>query len=129
MKKGFCGLLVASLLWTSSCMQKENGYPAGAPAGSPAMAPGEKIFLEKCAPCHGRTGKGDGPVASALNPRPHDLTSGKFKYGGSRKEIARVIRQGIPGTSMTRWDTQLPREQIEVVADYVRSLAKTGMAK
>ena len=32
-------------------------------------------FHSYCSPCHGRDGKGDGPVAPALTPRPPDLTT------------------------------------------------------
>jgi mono/diheme cytochrome c family protein len=40
----------------------------------PSMSGGD-IFRFYCASCHGREGKGDGPVASALNRRPPDLTT------------------------------------------------------
>jgi mono/diheme cytochrome c family protein len=35
---------------------------------------GEKEYLRSCASCHGRTGKGDGPVVESLKRRPTDLT-------------------------------------------------------
>jgi mono/diheme cytochrome c family protein len=35
---------------------------------------GEKEYLRSCASCHGRTGKGDGPIAESLKRRPTDLT-------------------------------------------------------
>jgi hypothetical protein len=31
-------------------------------------------FHDYCAPCHGRDGRGGGPVAAVLTPRPSDLT-------------------------------------------------------
>jgi hypothetical protein len=40
----------------------------------PSMSGGD-LFRFYCASCHGRDGKGDGPVAAALNRRPPDLTS------------------------------------------------------
>jgi mono/diheme cytochrome c family protein len=40
----------------------------------PSVAGGD-LFRFYCASCHGRDGKGDGPVASALNRRPPDLTA------------------------------------------------------
>ena len=46
------------------------------PAFSPGdAAAGEVIYLRYCAACHGRTMKGDGPVASGLKNHPGDLTS------------------------------------------------------
>lgn len=55
--------------------------PAASPAKPPATlspadaAAGEVIYLRYCAACHGRTMKGDGPVASGLRNMPTDLTT------------------------------------------------------
>ena len=35
---------------------------------------GKQMFGDYCAPCHGLSGKGDGPAASALKIPPADLT-------------------------------------------------------
>jgi mono/diheme cytochrome c family protein len=47
----------------------------------PSVAGGD-LFRFYCASCHGREGKGDGPVASALNRRPPDLTTIASRNGG-----------------------------------------------
>jgi mono/diheme cytochrome c family protein len=39
-------------------------------------------FLRYCAPCHGRDGKGGGPVAPALKTAPADLTRISIRNGG-----------------------------------------------
>ena len=44
---------------------------------------GQQMFTSYCAPCHGRAGKGDGPAAPALNPKPADLTQLTKKAGGT----------------------------------------------
>ena len=55
--------------------------PAATPAKTPATlspgdaAAGEVIYLRYCAACHGRSLKGDGPVASGLKHAPTDLTT------------------------------------------------------
>lgn len=38
--------------------------------GRPSVARGELIYKEYCAQCHGATGKGDGPAAAGLEPKP-----------------------------------------------------------
>jgi len=43
--------------------------PLIAPRQAPDLAAGQAIFAEKCEPCHGSQGLGDGPQASAL-PNP-----------------------------------------------------------
>ena len=43
---------------------------------------GERIFQESCAPCHGPSGRGDGPAGIALRTRPADLTRISVRNGG-----------------------------------------------
>ena len=45
-------------------------------------AAGEVIYFRYCAACHGRTLKGDGPVASGLVKKPIDLTGLSKKNNG-----------------------------------------------
>src|SRR5579864_5099010 len=43
---------------------------------------GPDLYKAYCATCHGLAGKGDGPVASALEARPSDLTTIAKRHGG-----------------------------------------------
>ena len=43
---------------------------------------GPDLFRTYCASCHGREGKGDGPVAPALNSKVPDLTTISQRHGG-----------------------------------------------
>ena len=60
-------------------IKKEPIQPA--PANS-----GAAMYKQYCAVCHGKTGKGDGPAASALKQAPADLTT-----------LAAEARRKIPG--------------------------------
>ncbi len=42
-----------------------------------AFAAARAIYLDKCAQCHGETGKGDGPDAAMYYPSPASLTDAK----------------------------------------------------
>jgi len=44
------------------------------PAGRTAANDGQQMFASYCAPCHGTDGKGLGPAANSMKPRPSDLT-------------------------------------------------------
>lgn len=44
---------------------------------------GPDVFTFYCAPCHGRDGKGSGPVAVALKSQPPDLTQITRRNGGT----------------------------------------------
>jgi mono/diheme cytochrome c family protein len=66
---------------------------------SPSAAQGKSdfdaasLFKSNCAPCHGTTGAGDGPVASALKRRPPPLSTLSKRHNGVFPEeyVYRVI--------------------------------------
>src|SRR5580704_492964 len=63
---GLCSLAAAvavALLPCRALAQQKSGAP-----------PGKGSFVRYCASCHGEDGKGNGPLASMLNPKPSDLT-------------------------------------------------------
>jgi hypothetical protein len=41
------------------------------------IAKGKNIFTTVCSSCHGTDGKGDGPAATSLNPKPRNFTDRK----------------------------------------------------
>jgi len=88
------------------------------------------LYERHCADCHGTTGRGDGPAAGMLSPRPRDFTVGQYKIrstpSGSLptvEDTVRAIRIGIPGTSMPGYDGLLSPEVTRRLALYVLSLA------
>src|SRR5215212_9425610 len=44
------------------------------PGETPSLARGASVYQANCASCHGSLGRGDGPLAGSLNPRPADLS-------------------------------------------------------
>jgi mono/diheme cytochrome c family protein len=75
---------LAALVLISAADVSAAGQQTG-PAPTPLVIPslsGGDLFHFYCASCHGRDGKGDGPVASALNRRPPDLTAIAKRNGG-----------------------------------------------
>jgi mono/diheme cytochrome c family protein len=57
-------------------------------------ASGQDMFKNYCAVCHGESGKGDGPAASAMKVSPVDLTTLAQKNGGKYPalHISSVVR-------------------------------------
>jgi len=55
----------------------------GEPARQFPTSTGVAIYHERCASCHGLTGKGDGPVGPALKVAPTDLTTITRRAGGT----------------------------------------------
>lgn len=67
---------------------------------SPSVS-GKDMFVQYCTPCHGVSGKGDGPAASAMRVRPADLTRLAAKYNGTfpDMEIGEALRAGPTPTT------------------------------
>jgi mono/diheme cytochrome c family protein len=84
---------------------------------------GEKVYRTHCLNCHGSRGKGDGPVADQLTPRPADLTSETVQQK-SEKDLLTIVREGRPGTSMPAWKGQLSNQQMLDVLAYLRGLMR-----
>jgi mono/diheme cytochrome c family protein len=59
-----------------------------------AQAPdrGKDEYLASCQPCHGATGKGNGPNAKLLVKPPSDLTT-LSEYNGGKFPLVRVFEQ------------------------------------
>ena len=100
--------------------------PASTPVAAQGTADGKAIYTERCAFCHGVDGDGNGPVAQYLNPRPRDFTSGQFKFRTTasgeiplRSDLLDIVRTGVIGTAMPRWEGTLTDAEIEAVVDYV----------
>jgi cytochrome c oxidase cbb3-type subunit I/II len=79
---------------------------------------GESLFVANCASCHGGGGAGNGPTAGALAPSPTN-----FRLKRPTQERAwDVLENGVPGTAMPPWRSQLSAEQRRMLVEFVRSL-------
>lgn len=98
--------------------------PLAAQAGDAAA--GKTAFATYCATCHGETGKGDGPAAVALDPKPANFGDASFWEGKDEAHILKVITEGgaAVGKSpiMVAWKGALNDTQIADVTTYVMSL-------
>ena len=57
------------------------GFYLGRREPPPRPIPGKTLYERYCAACHGPEGRGDGPAAEALQPRPPDLTQLRARLG------------------------------------------------
>ena len=83
---------------------------------------GARVYAQRCALCHGPAGKGDGPAAAGLNPKPRNHTDGAYMNSRTDEQLLAVIRNGKGG--MPAWGKILSDEEIHAVLKHVRSLAK-----
>jgi cytochrome c553 len=57
-------------------------------------ADARKAFLGRCASCHGMEGKGDGPGATSLNPKPRNYTDKEWQKTVTDDQIGKTILYG-----------------------------------
>src|SRR5712692_4687319 len=62
---------------------------------------GKVVYQANCAVCHGIVGRGDGPAAFTLVPRPVNLQLHVPQHAVG--ELFYWISSGIPGTAMPAW--------------------------
>lgn len=55
---------------------------------------GKGSFMQFCAQCHGKEGRGDGPVAQGLDTQPRDLTDGNYLKHRTDEELSKTIKEG-----------------------------------
>jgi len=128
----FVGLTASDELFRTTekavAVAQETSAPSGADMNKLRVATpqlvekGKQFYSVQCAVCHGAAGKGDGPGAAALNPKPRDFTSGYWRFGGQPTHVFKTITEGSPGTSMAAFGT-LSVEERWALTHYVRSIA------
>lgn len=97
-------------------------------AGSANTAPkAPEKFTTFCVPCHGPAGKGDGPAAAALNPKPRDLSDGKYMNSRTDAQLINVIKNGSAAEKlsplMTGYGSMLNEKEIKDIVAFIRSTA------
>lgn len=77
---------------------------------------GRKLYTGRCGHCHGLDGEGG---------RGSVLNTGRFRHGGSDRELFQVIRNGIPNTEMPG-AFNIPELEIWRMVAYVQRLGRHG---
>ena len=125
-------MLVAAIACTSSAESPASKADAGKGSAAAAVKPGRGLALYKanCVACHGETGKGDGPGAGVLNPKPRDHTNATYMTTLSDKEIGDIIRMGGAIKNMPQMPShpQINGADLTALVAYVRSLSQAKTA-
>lgn len=137
--RSFTGLILAQLLGLilTSCSYLSMAEDITAPPGSelaavqptqpapsgplyPLVPPdptaGESIYLESCAPCHGASGKGDGPQASQLPVPAVPLGSSQIARQSTPAGWYTLVTQGNLERFMPPFNSLSSRQRWDVVA-------------
>ncbi len=81
---------------------------------------GKELYTVFCVPCHGETGRGDGPVGKKYVPTPADLRPGSPAVKRSDGELFVILSSGQGGMPAFRADLS-PGDRWRIVA-HLRTL-------
>ena len=104
----------ASGPWEAPAAEKTKKSPGG------NIANGKKLAETNCFSCHGASGKGDGPAAAALTPKPADWTSPKVQAESEGTLFWKISNGRGP---MPPWK-HLPEKERWQIVNYIRTLQK-----
>jgi mono/diheme cytochrome c family protein len=96
---------------------------AAAPQTAGAAQNVAGVYAQKCAACHGSSGKGDGPDGQVMVPPPAPFSTAL--KGKSDSWIATVITKGGPAVGMTPEmppHPTLSSNQVKALIEYIKAL-------
>lgn len=99
----------------------------------PLAYEGRRLFVSYCQLCHGTGGKGDGPLAKAMQISPADLTTTvrsrsdtilmKIITGEGRQTITGRDRHNLLSEAMPEWNEVFSITQVRALIAYLRFLS------
>lgn len=97
-------IIVIGLALTIGCGKGDPPAPATEPAtttppptasgGGGAKEKAVTIFSQRCVPCHGATGDGDGAASASLTPKPRAFKDVEWQKSVTDDHITKVIKFG-----------------------------------
>jgi cytochrome c oxidase cbb3-type subunit 3 len=84
-----------------------------------SIGTGKKIFVQKCAACHGQKGEG------LVGP---NFTDNYWLHGGDIKSVFTTVKYGVTNKGMQAWQNDLSAAEMQQVASYILSIAGTNVA-
>jgi mono/diheme cytochrome c family protein len=104
-------------------------------ANPPPAYEGRRLYVSYCQLCHGTDGKGDGPLAKAMQISPADLTTTvrsrsdtiltKIITGEGRQTITGRDRHNLLSEAMPEWKDVFSKSQVKALIAYLRFLGST----
>ncbi len=97
--------------------------------GGASVDRGQVLYKEYCAQCHGMTGKGDGPAASGLNPKPAVHANMAFDKLPIDYLYTVINHGGVAvgkSPSMPYWGLTIGQQGVADVIAYLKATFKGG---
>ena len=115
--------VAADSIWTAPARATRKQNPI--PADAKSIAQGKEIYVAACLPCHGASGKGDGPAGTTLERNGVPIHPGNLsdprRWEDSDGGLFWKLTEGK--TPMPAWGETLSEDQRWSVINYIRTLA------
>ncbi len=128
MKLATCFAIVAAAL-----LARTTAWTDGPTVDADLLERGRRVFDEKCARCHGKTGDGQGPAAKVLKNKPRDFTMAVFKFRTTKTDglpsdadFFRSLSDGFPAYGMQPFG-DLPEDDRWAIVAHLKTLVATGL--
>jgi mono/diheme cytochrome c family protein len=105
--------------WVAPAAEAKNKNPF--PVNQSSLAVGQKIYLQRCVGCHGKTGNGDGPDAADLGIHPAKLSNAVVQEQTDGELFWKVTVGKKP---MPNYRSRLSPTDRWNVINYLRTLAR-----
>ena len=103
-------------------------------ANPPLAYEGRRLYVSYCLLCHGPQGKGDGPLAKAMDISPANLSTTvrsrsdtiltKIITGEGRQTITGRDRHNLLNEAMPEWKDVFSQTQVQALIAYLRFLSR-----
>ncbi len=89
-------MIVACLAWTAGCddASKQAPRPVATQSGALTATTPKEYFAMRCAGCHGAQGRGDGPSAATLSPKPRNFADREWQRTVTDEQIRTIVVKG-----------------------------------
>ncbi|MFN0251961.1 MAG: c-type cytochrome [Kofleriaceae bacterium] len=99
------------------------------PANTALRAEARAIYAGRCVPCHGASGRGDGPAGAALNPHPRNFTDKAWQSSVNVAYLEKVISRGGPAVGKSplmpaQADLAQNPELLRALAHYIQDFGR-----
>jgi copper transport protein len=119
------GVLYARASITPALPQDLRNLKNPFPPDTASIARGKEVYEQNCVTCHGPNGRGDGPLAASLRPRPADFRV-HMAAGHTDGELFTWLSKGVPGTAMPSFEGQISENDRWHVVNYIRGFAPSA---
>jgi high-affinity iron transporter len=109
----------------SGILKKFNIKLSQTPSEPISLENGRTLYMSNCKVCHGIQGKGDGPIALQLDPKPAVLADPQLTGDEFSKpyDNFQIINVGIANTAMVGWADQFSEKELWDVTYFTRTFS------